>query len=179
MTTLDPEAWTETTSGRERVRTVVETLEDPATVAEIAERADVAWATADSELDRLVAENRVRERDVDGATKYAPNPVRQFLGQILELIDDHDRDELEARLVDYQSRLESLREEHGANTSTAFRERLADDDRSAAEMREIRNVAATWEALETERRLVEHALRLYDDVTRVSDSDDDGRVAFA
>lgn len=175
----DPEAWTETTSGRERVRMVVETLDDPATVSEIADRASVAWGTADSELDRLVAENQVRERDVDGQTKYAPNPVRQFLDGILELIDDHDRDELEAKLVNYQSQLESLRDEHGADSAAELRDRLTADDRSADEMREIRSVAATWEALETERRLVEHALRLYDDVARFSDFGDDSRLASA
>lgn len=179
MTKPDPEAWTETTSGRERVRTVVDTLDEPATVTEIAEQADVAWATADSELDRLVAENRVREIDSEGRTKYVPNPVQQFLDQILELIERNDRDELEARLVDYQSQLESLQDEHGTDTASEFRERLTAEDRSAEELQEIRNIATTWEALETERRLVKHALQLYDDVTHFSDSSSDNEVVFA
>lgn len=172
----DPEAWTETTSARERVRIVVETLGDPATVTEIADEAHVAWATADSELDRLVADNRVREVDADGSTKYAPNPVRQLLDQILGLIEDNDRDELEARLVDHQARLESLRDEHDAETAAELRERLTGDEQSAEELREIRNAVATWDAVETERRLVEHALQLYDDVARVSGSDGDDRL---
>lgn len=176
MTDPDAEAWNDATSGRERVRAVVEILDEPATVSEIAERADVAWATADSELDRLVAENRATERDVDGSRKYAPNPVQLFLDQILELIEEHDRDELERRLVEHQSRLESLREKHDARSANEFRERLAVEDRSAAEMREIRNVASTWAALETERRLLRQALNFYDDVTRLSETGEPGDV---
>lgn len=179
MTDPDPEAWTETTSGRERVRVVVELLDEPATVSEIAEQADVAWGTADTELDRLVAENQVREHDVDGQTKYAPNPVQQFLDQILDLIEEYERDALEEQLVDYQSQLEALQDEHDADTATDLRERLTTADQSAAAMRELRNVAATWDALETERRLVKHALRLYDDVTHFSDASDDNTVASA
>jgi len=169
MTEPDPEAWKATTSGRERVRMVVETLEEPASVSAIADEADVAWATANSELERLLEENQVEAHD--GA--YGPNFVRQFLDQVVELIDSHDRDELEEELIDYQSRLESLQAEYEAGDATAFRERLTDEG-SAAEMREVRSVASTWEALETERRLVEQALNFYDDVTRLSG---DGRGA--
>lgn len=163
MTEPDPDAWKANTSGRERVRMVVETLEEPASVSAIAEEADVAWATANSELERLLAENQV-EAD-DGA--YGPSPVRQFLDQVVELIETHDREELEERLIDYQSRLESLQAAHDADDAASFRERLTDEP-SAAEMREVRRVASTWEALETERRLVERALNFYDDVTRLS-----------
>lgn len=169
MPELDPEAWTETTSARERVRMVVETLADPATVTEVAEAAHVAWATADSELDRMVAENRAREVDADGATKYAPNAVQGFLDQIVALIEDNDREELEAQLVEYRSRIESLRDDHGAETAAELRERLTEDGRSAEELREIRAVAETWQALETELGLRKHALHLHEDVTQFSD----------
>lgn len=172
----DPEAWKEHTSGRDRVRMVVETLDEPASVTRIAERADVAWGTADSELERLQAERRVRERTVDGKTAYEPNPVQLLLDEILTLIDEHGRDELEARLVEHQSRLESLQADHDADTAAEFRQRLTDDV-AAEEIREIRNVASTWESLETERRLVQHALDLYDDVSRLSETDgDDGLI---
>lgn len=172
----DHEAWTETTSARERVRMVVETRDAPATVTQIAEEADVAWETANSELDRLLAENQVTQYDEDGQTTYGPNPVQQFIDQILALIREHDRDELEGQLIDHQSRLESLREEHDVGSASELRKTLTDDGLSAAEMQEIRNAAATWEALETERRLVKHALAFYDDVTRLADGDDDHRL---
>lgn len=179
MTDPDWDSWIETTSGRERVRMVVETLDEPATVSEIAEQADVAWGTADSELDRLLAENQVRKHDVDGQTKYGLNPVQQLLDQVLALIEENDREELEAQLVDYQSQLESLQTEHDAKTADDFREQLTAEDISAAEMRELRNIAATWDALETERRLMKHALQLYDDVTHFSEYSGDSTVISA
>lgn len=172
MTEPDPEAWKANTSGRERVRMVVETLDEPAAVSTIAEEADVAWATANSELERLLAENQVEAHD--GGSKYGPNPVRQFLDQVVELIEEHERDELEEQLVEYQSRIESLRDEHDARDAEEFRERLT-EDLSAGEMREVRTVASTWNALETERRLVKQALNFYEDVSRLS-GDDRGAV---
>lgn len=172
----DTEAWTDNTNGRERVRMVVETLDEPATVSAIAKEADVAWATADSELERLVAENLASEHERDDQTVYGPNPVQQFLDQILTLIDDHDRDELEATLVEYQTRIEDLQEETGAESADAYRDVLAEEDLSAAEMREVRNTVSTWEALETERRLTKHALRFYDDVESLSGSGEDDFV---
>lgn len=176
MSEPNPEAWEENTTGRERVRMVVELLEEPATVTEISDEADVAWDTADSELDRMMAENLVDEYDVDGQTKYGPNLVHQYLNQILDLIEEKDREELEIQLVEYQERLESLQEEFAAGSASEFRERLTEEDCTAEEMREIRNIVSTWEALETEIRLTKQALNFYDDVSRLSGSDDDWRV---
>lgn len=165
-----PNQWKQEYSGRDRVQMVVETLDEPATVTQIADEANVAWGTADSELERLQAENRVREHTVDGNTLFAPNPVQLLLDEILDRIDEHDRDELESTLVEHQSRLESIQAEYDAETLTQLREKIADEDLSAAEMRDIRNVVSTWEALETEIRLSKHALRLYDDVSQLSDT---------
>lgn len=174
-----PEAWEEHTTGRERVRMVVEILEEPATVTEIADQADVAWETANSELERLMAENLVDEHESDGQTTYGPNMVQQFLSQILDLIQEHDRDQLETQLVEYQEQVESLQAEYGAGTASEFRERLTDDDQTAEEMRDIRNVVSTWEALETEIRLTKQALNFYSDVERLSSWGDDPGVMTA
>lgn len=171
MTKPNPERWTQEYSGRDRVRMVIETLDEPATVTHIADEADVAWGTADSELDRLLAENRVQKHTVDGNTMYAPNSVQLLLDEILDLVDEHDRDELESTLVEYQSQLESIRASYDAETLSEFREKLTEEGLSSDEMREIRNVASTWETLKTEIRLVKHALRLYDDVARLSGAD--------
>jgi len=146
---------------------VVDTLDDPATVNSIAEQADVAWETADSEIERLKVENKVRERE-DGL--FEPNPVQQFLDQILQLIEDHSKTELETQLEDYQAQIEELEAEYEASSATEMRERLTSDDVSATEMREIRSVSDTWGALELEIRLLKNALQLYDDLARLSQS---------
>ncbi|MDJ1434603.1 ArsR family transcriptional regulator [Halostagnicola sp. A-GB9-2] len=146
---------------------VVDTLNEPTTINNIAEQAEVAWETADSEVKRLQTENKVRERD-DGL--YEPNPVQQFLDQILQLIEDHSKSELESQLQEYQEQVENLSEEYGVPSVKELREQLTNDDVSAAEMQEIRNVSDTWEALELEIRLLKNALQLYDDLSQLSQS---------
>lgn len=179
MTEPNVDAWREEYSGRERVRMVIETLDEPATVSDIAERADVAWGTADSELERLLAEQTVREYTVDGSTKYGLNPVQMLVEEVLDLISENSRDELESALVEYQARVESLQDEYDVESLSDLRGDLIDEDLSAEEMRDVRNGASTWEALETEIRLTKHALELYDDVTRLSDSNGEDRLAIA
>jgi DNA-binding IclR family transcriptional regulator len=48
-------------SGRERVRAVVETLNGPLTITEIADKADASQSTAKTELERLKRDKWVRE----------------------------------------------------------------------------------------------------------------------
>jgi len=163
--TSPSETWKENTSGRERVRIVVDTLDEPATINSIAKQADVAWETAASEVERLNAENKLRESE-DGL--FEPNPVQQFLDQILQLIEDQSKTELEAQLEAYQAQLEAFENDHGVSSATEMRERLTNDDVSATEMREIRNISDTWGALELEIRLLKNALQLYDDLARLS-----------
>ncbi|MFY4816378.1 DUF7342 family protein [Haloarcula sp. AONF1] len=179
MSEPNEEAWKDQYSGRERVRMVVETLDEPKTVTTIADRADVAWATADSELETLVAENKAEEHTVDGQTKYAPNPVQTLIEEVLDLISENSRDELESTLVEHTAQVESLREEYEVETLSDLRNRLVEEDLTTEEMRTIRNAASTWEALETEIRLSKHALQLYADVTQLSNSDEDEGLAIA
>ncbi|NGM69081.1 ArsR family transcriptional regulator [Natronolimnobius sp. AArcel1] len=146
---------------------VVETLDEPTTINTIAEQAEVAWETANSEVKRLKTENKVRERD-DG--RYEPNPVQQFLDQILQLIEDHSKSELESQLQEYQEQVEDLSAEYGAPSAKELREQLTNDDVSAEEIREIRNVSETWAALELEIRHLKNALQLYDDLFQLSQS---------
>lgn len=168
--TPPPETWKEKTSGRERIRMVIDTLDEPTTINNIAEQADVAWETANSEVTRLKTENKVRERD-DG--RYEVNPVQQFIDQILHLIEDHSKSELESQLAEYQEQVEDLEAEYGVTSAQEMREQLTNDDVSATEMQEIRNVSDTWGALELEIRLLKNALQLYDDLSQLSQSNGD------
>lgn len=159
-------------SGRERVRAVVETLDGAATVKEIADRADVSRATADDELERLEADNRVRKALVNDKKGYELDPVQLFFDELAELIAENSREDLEAELERLEAEREELESEFDAESLAAFRERLTDDEDLGSEaIREIRNVAATWETLDSEITLVRHALRLYDDVSDLTASD--------
>lgn len=172
MTNPNPKAWSEAMTARERVRAVVYVLEKPASVEDIRERADVSWSTADRELERLHAENVVDVVTGGGDDRYRVNPVRLLFAEIKHLIDDHDREQLEAELERMLNEEDGLRDEFDAASAEDLRRRLADEDTSADQVREVRNAVSTWQALESDIRLYRHALQLYDDVTRLQDWDD-------
>ncbi|MFC6733893.1 MULTISPECIES: ArsR family transcriptional regulator [unclassified Haladaptatus] len=177
MSDPDPETWKDHYSARERVRLVVETLTEPATIKDIADEAAVAWATADSELEALLAENNVKKYTQDGTTRYDTNPVKLFLDEILDLINENSREELENSLVNATQQLEELQAEFNVDTHDELRGLLVEEDLTAGEMRNVQNAASTWSALETDSRLIKHALQLYDDVTTLSEGDDHIAVA--
>ena len=168
MADSHPGSWTESMSGRERVRHVVELLDKPTPVQEIADRADVSRATADDELQRLQSDDWVTETTVDGTKAYDLNPVRMLFDEVTDLIEAHSRDELESQLTELKEEQEKLATEYDISSLDEFRDQLADEEFAAEELRERRNVIATWEAINTELGLVKHALQLYDDVIELS-----------
>lgn len=173
------DAWKSKTTARERVQMVVETLDEPASVNLIKDKANVAWDTAKKELERLEEEGRVQPVDEEGERRYVQNPVWLLFDEIVSLIDEHSRDELEQLLIQYQSELDDLQEEHDAERATEFRSQIGAEELDAEEMRDVRNIASTWEALETERRLISHALTLYEDVSEFEHRKDTGIVALS
>ena len=170
MGEADPGSWTEHLSGRERVRHVVELLDEPTSVQEIADRAAVSRATADDELQRLQSDDWVTETTIDGTKAYDLNPVRMLFDEVTDLIESHSRDELESQLTELRAEQEAIAADYDVSSLDAFREQLADGDFSAEELRERRNAITTWEAINSELGLVKHALQLYDDVVKLTSS---------
>lgn len=165
--------WEEDLTERERLWRVLETLDDPATVSEIAAEADAALDSAEDELERMICEGRVQQHEVNDEVKYTPSFVWMLFGEIRELINDHSREKLESQLVDYQSQIESLQADYNVRSSAELRRRLIGKNITAAEMQEIQDTASRWDSLEDECRLIRHALHLYEDVTHLSVSADD------
>jgi len=161
-------SWTESMSGRERVRQVVELMDGPTSVQDIADQADVSRATADDELQQLQSDDWVTETTVDGTKAYDLNPVRMLFDEVTDLIEAHSRDELESQLTELKEEQEELATEYDVSSLDEFREQLADEEFSAEALRERRNVIATWEAINTELGLVKHALQLYADIVELS-----------
>jgi len=172
-------SWTESMSGRERVRRVVELLDEPTPVQEIADQADLSRATADDELQRLKSDDWVTETTIDGTKAYDLNPVRMLFDDVTDLIEAHSREELEHQLTELKEEQEELAAEYDVSLLDEFREQLADEEFSAADLRERRNVIATWDAINTELSLVKHALHLYDDVVELSSPRTDSHSTLA
>lgn len=166
-------------SGRERVRHVVELLEEPTPVQEIADQAAVSRTTADDELQRLASDDWVTETTIDGTKASDLNPVRILFDEVTDLIEAHSRDELERQLTELTKEQERLATEFNVASLTEFREQFAEEEFSAAKLRERRHVIATGESINAELGLVKHALHLYDDLVELSSPRTDSPSAFA
>ncbi len=172
MTETPPRPWTDEMSGRERIRAVVETLEGPATIQDIADRANTSRNTAADELDRLERDKWVQKTTVEGKQAYDLYPVRLYIDQVITMAENHDRDELETQLIELTEEQEQLCDEWGVSGLDAFREELAEEEFTAAQLRERRNVIDTWKAIDTEIDLVRQALQLYDKVAELQPTGD-------
>ena len=92
MAKSNPGSWTDSMSGRERVRHVDELLDEPTPVQKSADRPEVSRATADDALKRLQHDDRVNEPTVAGTKAYEPNPVPLLFADLTEPIGRHLRE---------------------------------------------------------------------------------------
>lgn len=155
------EAWTDGLSAAKRVEAVALTVGEPRTANWIATEAEVAHETATKYLKRLVADGKLRSDTRGGRTIYEPDPVGQYLVEMRELYDEHAPDDLAASLEGMNEQIRTWKAEYGVDTPNELRASLAGTE-DVTDDRERRQVAREWDHLETRRRLVEDALRLYD-----------------
>lgn len=154
-------SWADELSAAERVEAVALTVSEPRTANWIAAEAEVAHETATKYLERLSDDGKLRAETHGQQTSYAPDPVGQYLTELRELYEDHSPDELAAGLEEMNAQIRTWKDEYDVETPNELRASLSSaEDRD--DERERRQTAREWEHLETRRRLVEDALRLYD-----------------
>ncbi|WP_081706807.1 DUF7342 family protein [Halarchaeum acidiphilum] len=153
--------WATELSAAERVEAVALTVSEPRTANWIAGEADVAHETATKYLTRLVDDGKLSADTRGQQTTYAPDPVGQYLIEMRELYEDHSPDELATSLEEMNDQIRSWKMEYDVETPNELRASLSSaPDREDERAR--REAARKWEHLQTRRRLVEDALRLYD-----------------
>jgi hypothetical protein len=165
MTDRGLESWTGGLSARERVREIATTLTQPRSVEWVREEAQISsWQTAKDELEMLVEFGQVHaiEGD-DGHTKYAPNYQLRYFNEVTELINDHTRDELREEIATIQEEIDGWKAEFDVESRADLESTLTDDDLSGEDVRERNTVLRQWERYEDNKRLIKHALELYDD----------------
>jgi len=165
MTDTGLESWTEGLSARERVREIATTLTQQRSVNWVKEEADIAsWQTAKDELEMLVKFGQLRTlTDERGNTRYAPNYQRRYFDELAALINEHTREELREQIAEIQEEIEDWRAEFGVKSRSDLEATLTDEDLTAEQIRERNAVLRRWERYEDNRRLLDHALELYDD----------------
>ena len=165
MTDRGLDSWTNDLTARERVREIATTLTQSRSVEWIREEAQISsWQTAKDELEMLTEFGQVHaiEGD-DGNTKYAPNYQLRYFNEVTELINNHTRDELREEIATIQESIDEWGNEFDVESQDDLESTLTDDDLSSEDVRNRNTVLRRWEEYEDNKRLLKHALELYDD----------------
>ncbi|EMA63084.1 DUF7342 family protein [Halorubrum lipolyticum] len=158
-------SWTDDLSARERVREIATTLTEARSVEWVRKEAQVsAWQTAKDELEMLVEFGQLQAVDGDdGHTKYAPNYQLRYFSEVTELINTHTREELREEIANIQSEIDEWKTEYEVESRDELESTLADDGLDSTAIRERNRILRRWERYEDNKRLLKHALELYDD----------------
>lgn len=165
MTDRGLESWTEGLSARERVREIATTLTQPRSVEWVKDEAQISsWRTAKDELEMLVEFGQVHaiEGD-DGNTKYAPNYQLRYFNEVTELINDHTREELREEIANVQKRIDEWKTEFDVESRDELESTLTEEGLASEDVRARNKILRRWERYEDNKRLLKHALELYDD----------------
>ena len=165
MTDRSLDSWTDGLSSRERVREIATTLTQPRSVEWVREESQISsWQTAKDELEMLAEFGQIHaiEGD-DGTTKYAPNYQLRYVNEVTELINNHTRDELREEIATIQETIDEWKAEFDVESRDDLESTLTDDDLSSEDVHERNTVLRDWERYEDNKRLLKHALELYDD----------------
>ncbi|MDR5673346.1 HTH-domain containing transcriptional regulator [Halalkaliarchaeum sp. AArc-CO] len=178
------DSWTERLSTRERVRKIALSLTRPRSVNWIKNEADVAsWDTTKDELERLVEYGQIKRVEDDSGNetryRYGPNYRRRYLDRVEELAAEHTKDELRNEFAEIQEQIEAWQDTYGVNSLSELGESVTDADLSSDEIRERNAVIRRWKRSRETKRLVDHALSLYDDLESVTDPETDPRPGEA
>ena len=158
-------SWTDGLSARERVREIATTLTRPRSVEWVRKEAGIsAWQTAKDELEMLVEFGQVHAIDADdGNMMYAPNYQLRYFNEVTELINNHTRDELREEIAAIQEDIDQWKSAFGVESRADLESTLTDGDLDSEEIRTRNRILRNWERSEDNKRLLRHALELYDD----------------
>ena len=165
MTDRSLDSWTDGLSSRERVREIATTLTQPRSVEWVREESQISsWQTAKDELEMLAEFGQIHaiEGD-DGNTKYAPNYQLRYFNEVTELINNHARDELREEIATIQETIDEWKAEFDVESRDDLESTLTDDDLSSEDVHERNTILRDWERYKDNKRLLKHALELYDD----------------
>lgn len=99
----------------------------------------------------------------DGNTKYAPNYQRRYFNEVTELINNHTRNELREDIATIQEAIDEWKADFDVDSQNGLEATLTDDNLSAETIQERNTTLRRWERYEDNKRLLKHALELYDD----------------
>lgn len=110
------DVWQETTNTRERVRTVVLGLQEPAAAATVAERAQCSANAARTHLEEFVELGVVKKREHAAGAQYVRNEAYVYWRRANELAASHTIEELLEKCADLEATHEQYQDRFNAAT---------------------------------------------------------------
>ena len=154
--------WTERTTSRERIRTVLEETTEYATAAEIADRALTSEPTTRKYLEELV-EDGIGVTAQDGrTTRYKRNDGRLIDGRIEELRTTTSREALLDGIREMKAQLQEYRETYGVDGPEELAIELGADDDGWADV-------GRWRATRRNLAIAQAALQV-DEAHRIAEA---------
>jgi hypothetical protein len=99
----------------------------------------------------------------DGNRKYAPNYQLRYFNEVTELINTHTREELRDEIAAIQAEIDDWKTEFGVESCDGLESTLTDEDLDSEDIQTRNRILRQWERYEDNKRLLKHALELYDD----------------
>lgn len=164
------EAWKEHTTAFDRVRSIVEALDQPRTAQYIADQAAVSETTANNHLTRLAEMNVIRSVPGGDATRYEPDPLYARFRTLRQLIENHDHAQLLELRADLQQQIEDCKTQYDVDSPTALRTQAIDTE-TATETMELIEAASQWELSIYQLSIVDDAIDNYSEYAAI-----DGRA---
>lgn len=161
-------SWSDGASARERVREIATTLTQPRSLEWIQNEAQASRQTTTDELELLAEFGHIHAIETDdGTMTYAPNYQRRYFNELLELISTHTRSELRAQIATIQATIDEWKADFGVESRSELEATLTDNGLTSDVIHDRNCVLRKWDRLEANKRLLEHALALYDDARPV------------
>jgi Fe2+ or Zn2+ uptake regulation protein len=148
--------WKQETTARERVRAVIQRIQEPTPASTIADRAHASEPVVRDTLGDLTDLGLVERTDSPQGALYQRHDQMYIYQQVVDLQDEYDKDELIAKLQDLKKTVNAFREQYGVESPTELAQQLAPDDADGWEDH------TTWQTAQKNLYLANAAISFYD-----------------
>ncbi|RJX49373.1 DUF7342 family protein [Halonotius pteroides] len=166
-------AWTDETTARDRVRAVVQRIDEPTPAAEIATRARASEPVVRGTLTDLVDLGIVEAVDAGQGSLYKRHDQMYIYRQVLKLQAAYDERELLSELKTLKTTVQEFRDTYGVESPTELAGVLDPDDTDGWDDH------TTWQTAEKNLYLTKAALSFHDATYSARESRPSGRAGIA
>ena len=150
------EEWKQETTTRERIRAVIQRIQEPTAASTIAERARASQPVVRDTLADLANLGVVETLETPQGTLYKRDDRMSIYNQIIQLQEAYDEDELVAELQNLKGTVNGFRDQYEVESPTELAQELEPDDAAGWEDHTV------WQTAEKNLYLAKAAISFSD-----------------